>query len=69
MSQIIKSIHEDVVKRTAARCKERGITIPTFEQLRHPERIPAAVHVIPVHGERLAIPLTRPDRQRHEAEG
>ncbi len=43
MSQIIHRIHEDVVKRTAARCKARGITIPTFRQLRDPESIPAAV--------------------------
>ena len=43
MSQIIHRIHEDVVKRTAARCKGRRITIPTFQQLRNPETIPAAV--------------------------
>ena len=43
MSQIIHRIHDDVVKRTAARCKARGITIPTFQQLRNPDKIPAAV--------------------------
>jgi cysteine synthase A len=43
MSQIINQIHADVVKRTAARCRKHGITIPTFEQLRHPDRIPKAV--------------------------
>jgi cysteine synthase A len=43
MSQIIKGIHEDVVRRTATRCKARGITIPTFRQLRNPELIPDSV--------------------------
>ena len=40
MSQIIKSINEKVRKSSAKRCKEKGITIPTFKQLRNPELIP-----------------------------
>jgi cysteine synthase len=40
MSKIIKSINKDVRNKTAKRCKERGITIPTFKQLRNPELIP-----------------------------
>lgn len=40
MSQIIKSINDNVRKSSAKRCKEKGITIPTFKQLRNPELIP-----------------------------
>lgn len=40
---IIKQTHPEVVKRTAARCKERGIVIPTFAQLRDPETIPHTI--------------------------
>jgi cysteine synthase len=36
-------IHEDVLQRTLARCRERGVVIPTFAQLRDPARIPQAV--------------------------
>ncbi|MCC6132514.1 MAG: pyridoxal-phosphate dependent enzyme [Acidobacteria bacterium] len=43
MSRIVKSIREDVRKRTAKRCRERGIVIPTFEQMRHPELVPDTV--------------------------
>jgi len=43
MSNLIKKLHPDVVKRTAARCRARGIVIPTFAQLRNPETIPAQV--------------------------
>ena len=43
MSQIIKSINEKVRKSSAKRCKEKGITIPTFKQLRNPEHIPVDV--------------------------
>jgi len=43
MSQIIKSINETVRKSSAKRCKEKGITIPTFKQLRNPELIPNEV--------------------------
>ena len=40
MSKIIKKINKEVIKKTAKRCKEKGITIPTFKQLRNPELIP-----------------------------
>ncbi len=39
MSRIVKSIDKKVRKESADRCKERGITIPTFKQLRNPELI------------------------------
>src|ERR1017187_9597037 len=40
MSTIIKQLHPDVIRRTARRCRERGIVIPTFSQLRDPSLIP-----------------------------
>jgi len=40
MSRIIERINNDVMERTAARCRERGIIIPTFAQLKNPETIP-----------------------------
>jgi cysteine synthase len=43
MSRIIKSINKEVRKKTAKRCKERGITIPTFKQLRNPELISESI--------------------------
>lgn len=43
MSRIIKNIDHAVVKKTAARCKARGITIPTFAQMRDPETIPQSI--------------------------
>jgi cysteine synthase A len=43
MSSIIKQINTDVIARTAARCKSRGVVIPTFAQLRDPELLPEAV--------------------------
>lgn len=43
MSRIIKHIDQAVVKKTAARCKAQGITIPTFAQMRDPETIPQSI--------------------------
>jgi len=43
MSRIIKQIDHAVVKKTAARCKARGITIPTFAQMRDPQTIPQSI--------------------------
>ncbi len=43
MSRIIKKIDHAVVKKTAARCKAQGITIPTFAQMRDPEKIPPTI--------------------------
>jgi len=37
------TINEAVVKKSAARCRERGIRIPTFAQMKHPALIPQAV--------------------------
>lgn len=42
-SEIIKKLHPEVIKKTAARCRERNITIPTFAQMRNPETIPSAI--------------------------
>ena len=43
MSRIVKSVNEEVRKRTARRCRERGIVIPTYAQMRDPKLIPASV--------------------------
>ena len=43
MSRIIKTYNAEVVKRTAKRCKDRGIIIPTFHQMRHPETAPEGI--------------------------
>lgn len=43
MSRIIKKIDRETVKKTAARCRERGIVIPTFRQLRDPNLIPESI--------------------------
>jgi cysteine synthase len=43
MSRIIKHLYPEVIRKTAARCRQRGLRIPTFNELRHPELIPPAV--------------------------
>ncbi len=43
MSRIIKELKKDVIKRTAQRCRERNIIIPTFKQLINPETIPEKI--------------------------
>jgi cysteine synthase len=43
MSSIVKTYNEEVVKRTAKRCKDRGIVIPTFAQMRNPSTAPESV--------------------------
>jgi cysteine synthase len=43
MSQIIKQLHRDVIRKTAERCRQSGIVIPTFAQLREPSLIPQSV--------------------------
>jgi cysteine synthase len=43
MSKIIKKLYPDVIKKTAARCKERGIVIPTFAQMSDPNLIPDSI--------------------------
>jgi cysteine synthase len=42
-SKIISRLRPDVIQKTAERCHERGIRIPTFAQLRDPARIPASI--------------------------
>jgi len=37
------TLNEERLQRTAQRARERGIIIPTFAQMRDPERIPAAI--------------------------
>ncbi len=43
MSKIIKRLHPEVIKKTAARCRKRGIVLPTFAQLRDPSLIPQSI--------------------------
>ena len=43
MSKIIKRLQPEVIKRTAKRCRERGIVLPTFAQMRDPSLIPTAI--------------------------
>ena len=43
MSVLVPRLHPDVIRKTAARCRRRGIVIPTFRQLRDPALVPAAV--------------------------
>lgn len=43
MSKIVKKINDEVRKKTAKRCKEKGIRIPTFQQLKNPDLIPVDI--------------------------
>ena len=43
MSKIIKKLHPNIIKKTAARCKERGIVIPTSAQMRDPNLIAKSI--------------------------
>src|ERR1022692_1371708 len=43
MSKITNRLYPKVIKKTAARCRKRGLRIPTFKELRHPELIPPSV--------------------------
>ncbi len=40
MSTLIKRLSPEVIRRTAERCRQRGIVLPTFAQLRDPTLIP-----------------------------
>ncbi|HTO95179.1 MAG TPA: pyridoxal-phosphate dependent enzyme [Bacteroidota bacterium] len=42
-SAIIGTLREDIIRRSAQRCRERKIRIPTFAELRDPALIPASV--------------------------
>ncbi len=37
------TINEKQLQKTMQRCKERNIIIPTFQQMKHPQRIPEAI--------------------------
>ncbi|MBX7245359.1 MAG: pyridoxal-phosphate dependent enzyme [Candidatus Sumerlaeaceae bacterium] len=41
--KIINTIRDEVVAKSAARCRERGIRIPTFKQMQDPSKAPNAV--------------------------
>jgi cysteine synthase len=43
MSKIIKQLRPEVIRKTAKRCRDREIVIPTFRQLRDPSLIPPSV--------------------------
>jgi len=43
MSTIIKQLKPEVIRQSARRFHERGIIIPTFKQMRHPETIPESI--------------------------
>ena len=43
MSRIVRQLYPEVIRKTAARCRERGIVIPTFRQMRDPSLIPAGI--------------------------
>ena len=43
MSTIITKLHPEIIKKTARRCNERGIIIPTFAQMRDPATIPQSI--------------------------
>ncbi|MBK9777415.1 MAG: pyridoxal-phosphate dependent enzyme [bacterium] len=42
MDPKLNQVNESVVKRAAARCRERGVVIPTIAQMKNPALIPAA---------------------------
>ena len=42
-SKIIKKLYPKVIRKTTLRCKERGVVIPTFAQMRNPETIPSGI--------------------------
>ncbi len=41
--RVIDQINEEVLKKTAQRCRERNIVIPTFAQQRDPSLVPQAI--------------------------
>lgn len=43
MSAIIKQLYPEIIKKSAARCKKHGITIPTFAQMRNPALVPPEI--------------------------
>ena len=43
MSKIIRQLHPEIIRKTAKRCRNREIVIPTFKQLRDPTHVPMSV--------------------------
>jgi cysteine synthase len=43
MSKIIKRLYPQVIRKSAKRCREHGIVLPTFKQLRDPSLVPPAI--------------------------
>ena len=43
MSKIIKDINKEVLQNTIKQCRDRGVIIPTFKQLKNPETIPQEI--------------------------
>jgi len=43
MTKTIKKLYPKIVRSTVQRCKDQGIIIPTFAQLRDPEKIPPEI--------------------------
>ena len=43
MKKIIENIDKKVLAKTVERCRERNIIIPTFEEMKHPEKIPSKI--------------------------
>ena len=43
MSRIVKAINTEVIHRTAKRCRELGVVLPTFKQMRDPASIPDTI--------------------------
>ena len=43
VSRTIGTVHPETRKRTAERCRERGIVVPTFAQMRDPGLVPASI--------------------------
>ncbi len=37
------TLHADILEKNIAYCREKGITLPTFEMMRHPEKVPEKV--------------------------
>lgn len=43
MPKLIKSIYPEIAAKNARRCKQKGIILPTFKQMMHPESIPESI--------------------------
>ena len=43
MAKTMNGVNEEVLKKTVERCRERNIIVPTYEQMRNPELVPAKI--------------------------